>query len=60
MEHIFKFNGENGEMKFLKPMYTEFKLSWSEMMPRVFEFFEEHKKCIHPLLVKQIEQRIGA
>jgi leukotriene-A4 hydrolase len=60
LEDIFKFLGENGEMKFLKPMYTEFKLSWPEMMPRVLEFFEEHKKYIHPLLVKQIEQRIGA
>jgi leukotriene-A4 hydrolase len=59
LEDIFKFLRENGEMKFLKPMYTEFKSSWPELMPRVLEFFEEHKKCIHPLLVKQIQQRIG-
>ena len=59
LEDIFKFLGKNGEMKFLKPMYTEFKSSWPEMMPRVLTFFEEHKKCIHPLLVKQIVQRIG-
>ncbi|CAF1303939.1 unnamed protein product [Adineta steineri] len=59
LEDIFKFLGENGEMKFLKPLYTEFKLSWPEMMPKVHEFFEEHKKYIHPLLVQQIEQRIG-
>lgn len=59
LDEILKFLGDNGEMKFLKPLYTEFRLSWPEMMPRIMEFFNEHKKHIHPLLVKQIEQRIA-
>jgi hypothetical protein len=47
-------------MKFLKPIYTGFKSSWPEIMPRVLTIFEDLKKRIHPLLVKQIKQRIGA
>ncbi|CAF1467482.1 unnamed protein product [Adineta steineri] len=49
LDNIFKFLRETGE----------FKSSWPEIMPRVLEFFEQHKRRIHPLLVKILEQQMG-
>ncbi|CAF1039850.1 unnamed protein product [Adineta steineri] len=50
LDNVFKFLRETGE----------FKSSWPEIMPRVFEFFEHHKRRIYPLLVKTLEQQMGA
>jgi hypothetical protein len=44
-----------GRMKFVKPLYTEFKSSWTEMMPRVEIFFQEHERYINSIMVKEIE-----
>jgi leukotriene-A4 hydrolase len=60
IHEIFKFLEIIGRMKFVKPLYTEFKSSWPEMMPRVQTFFEEHKKYTNPITVKQIEMRLNA
>ncbi|CAF1285700.1 unnamed protein product [Rotaria sp. Silwood1] len=59
LNDIFKFLEINGRMKFVKPLYTEFKSSWPEMMPRVQTFFNEHKKYMNPITVKQIEIRLN-
>jgi leukotriene-A4 hydrolase len=58
LNDIFKFLGRTNRMKYLKAMYSEFKLSWPEMMGKVREFFEENKQYMHPIAIKQIEMRI--
>ncbi|CAF3551143.1 unnamed protein product [Adineta steineri] len=59
LDDIFKFLEIIGRMKFVKPLYVEFKSSWPEMLPRVKTFFEEHKKYMNPITVKQIEIRLN-
>ncbi|CAF2681247.1 unnamed protein product [Rotaria sp. Silwood2] len=59
LDNIFKFLEIIGRMKFVKPLYTEFKSSWPEMMPRVQTFFDEHKKYMNLITVKQIEIRLN-
>ena len=58
LENIFKFLETIGRMKFVKPLYTEFKSSWPEMIPKVKDFFEKHKKYMNLITVKQIENRL--
>lgn len=58
VDEIFQFLEIIGRMKFVKPLYTEFKASWPEMMPRVLKFFEEHKQFMNPITAKQIELRL--
>ncbi|CAF1354655.1 unnamed protein product [Rotaria sordida] len=60
LDDIFKFLDIIGRMKFVKPLYTEFKSSWPEMMPRVQTFFDEHKKYMNLITVKQIEIRLNS
>lgn len=60
VDEIFKFLELIGRMKFVKPLYTEFKASWPEMLPRVKAFFEAHKQYMNPITVKQIETRLNA
>ena len=59
LEEIFTFLEVIGRMKFVKPLYIEFKSSWPEQMPRVRTFFDEHKKYMNPITAKQIEARIS-
>jgi leukotriene-A4 hydrolase len=59
LDDIFTFLEIIGRMKFVKPLYAEFKTSWPEMMPRVQTFFQEHKKYMNPITAKQIEMRLG-
>jgi leukotriene-A4 hydrolase len=59
IDDIFKFLEAIGRMKFVKPLYTEFKASWPEMLPRVKTFFEEHKQYMNPITAKQIEMRLN-
>ena len=58
IDEIFQFLKIIGRMKFVKPLYTEFKSSWAEMMPRVLEFFNEQKPFMNPITAKQIEMRL--
>ena len=58
LEDIFQFLKVMGRMKFVKPLYVEFKASWPQMMGRVRQFFEEQKQFMNPITVKQIELRI--
>jgi leukotriene-A4 hydrolase len=59
LDDIFKFLEIIGRMKYVKPLYTEFKSSWPEILPRVQTFFEEHKKYMNPITAKQIEMRLN-
>lgn len=59
LDNIFQFLEKNGRMKFVKPLYAEFKASWKEMIPKVQAFFDEHKKYMNPITVKQIEIRLN-
>jgi leukotriene-A4 hydrolase len=59
LDDIFQFLQIVGRMKFVKPLYTEFKSSWPEQLPRVRKFFDEHKKYMNPITVKQIEMRLN-
>ena len=58
LDNIFKFLGRTARMKYLKVMYSEFKSSWPEMMPKVMRFFEEHKQYMYPIAIKQIVKNI--
>lgn len=58
LEDIFRFLGSTCRMKYLKVMYSEFKSSWPDMMPKVKEFFHEHQKSMHPIAVRQIKIRL--
>ncbi len=58
LDNIFQFLEIIGRMKYVKPLYTEFKSSWSEQMPRIQKFFDEHKKYMNPITAKQIEMRL--
>ncbi|CAF3809898.1 unnamed protein product [Rotaria sordida] len=60
LDDIFKFLEIIGRMKFVKPLYIEFKSSWPEMMLRVQTFFDEHKKYMNLITVKQIEIRLNS
>ncbi|CAF5072011.1 unnamed protein product [Rotaria sp. Silwood1] len=60
VDNIFQFLEMIGRMKFVKPLYTEFKSSWPEMMPSVQTFFNEHKQYMNPITVKQIEIRLNS
>lgn len=60
LEEIFQFLEIIGRMKFVKPIYSEFKLAWLEQLPRAKKFFEEHKKYMNPITAKQIEARLNA
>ena len=58
LDEIFQFLEIIGRMKFVKPLYVEFKTSWTEQLPRVKAFFEEHRKYMNPITAKQIEARL--
>ena len=58
LDEIFQFLKQIGRMKFVKPLYTEFKSSWNELMPRVWQFFQEQKRFMNPITAKQIELRL--
>ncbi|CAF2137034.1 unnamed protein product [Rotaria magnacalcarata] len=60
LDNIFEFLKVIGRMKFVKPLYAEFKSSWPELIPRVQTFFDEHKKYMNPITVKQIEIRLNS
>lgn len=60
LDEIYQFLEIIGRMKFVKPIYSEFKSSWSEQVPRAKKFFEEHKKYMNPITAKQIEARLNA
>ncbi|CAF3613297.1 unnamed protein product [Rotaria socialis] len=60
LDNIFEFLKVIGRMKFVKPLYAEFKSSWPELIPRVQTFFDEHKKYMNPITVKQIETRLNS
>ncbi|CAF3866452.1 unnamed protein product [Rotaria sp. Silwood1] len=60
LDNIFQFLEMIGRMKFVKPLYTEFKSSWPEMTPSVQTFFNEHKQYMNPITVKQIEIRLNS
>ena len=55
LDEIFQFLEIIGRMKFVKPLYAEFKSSWPEQVPRAKKFFEEHKKYMNPIAAKRIE-----
>lgn len=59
LDEIFQFLTVIGRMKFVKPLYTEFKGSWPETMPRLRKFFDEQKQFMNPITAKQIEARLG-
>jgi hypothetical protein len=58
LDDIFKFLKNNSRMKYLKPLYSEFRISWPEMMIKIRELFEQQKQYTHPITTKQIEIRI--
>lgn len=60
LDEIFQFLEIIGRMKFVKPLYIEFKSSWPEQLPRLKAFFEEHKRYMNPITAKQIEIRLNA
>lgn len=60
LDDIFQFLTIIGRMKFVKPLYVEFKESWPEVMPRLRTFFQEHKQFMNPITAKQLELRINS
>ncbi|CAF0986025.1 unnamed protein product [Didymodactylos carnosus] len=60
LEDIFHFLQENGRMKYVKPLYMEFKQSWPDMLPKVIDFFQKNKEYMHVITVNQIELRLGS
>jgi len=58
LDGIFQFLGSTSRMKYLKVMYTEFKVSWPEMMPKVIEFFRNHQQYMHPIAIEEIRMRL--
>jgi hypothetical protein len=55
LDDITKFLKIVSRMKFVKPLYIEFKSSWSEMMPKVQTFFQEQERYMNAITTKQIE-----